>query len=176
MKHIYRAIFLMSALLVMSAGRASADTLLTYTFTGATSATFELPVNPTVTNGMLGVAFEVTPINLMINGVASNDFLVFYNAAFGGAFGAFSSGSSFDLSLAGPQLYSGPETSPTMLTIATGMPLTNFMGGTPAGTITTGTPTGTPEPSGLALLAAGLLALSAAFFVSKRSNAFSAAA
>jgi hypothetical protein len=161
--HRFRVALLLSVLLLLTVGIASADTLITYQFTGGTS--FELPVNPVPTDFILGFAFQVTPINLMINGAPSGDFLVFYNAdpgtGGGGGFGAFSCGSCQDISVVGPQLYSGPENSPTMLGLGdTGVTLTD-----PAGTTTTistpGTPStvSTPEPSVTILLGVGLLAV-----------------
>jgi hypothetical protein len=146
-----------SAILFASCGVASADTLLSYQFVGPVSASFELPVNPNVTVFDLGFGFQVTPIDLTINGVASSDFLVFFNASAGGAFGAFSSGSSADLNLAGPQLYTGPESAPTMLQLS-GTALTDFASGAPAGTISA-SPVSTPEVSVFSLLAVGILAL-----------------
>lgn len=156
MKHSLRVVLFLSVILLLTAGVASADSLITYEFTGPVSASFELPVNPVVTNFSLGFAFQVTPINLMINGVASSDFLVFYNTSAGGAFGAFSCGSCVDLSLAGPQLYSGSEASPTMLPL-NNLALTDFENGNPAGTISTPGTVATPEPSSTVLLGAGLL-------------------
>ena len=115
MKNLKRISFLLGALLFIGVGRASADTLLSYQYSGPVSASFELPVMPTVIVSGAGFGFEVTPINLMINGAPSNDFLTFYNAAVGGGFGACFGGECLDILVAGPQLYSGPEASPTML-------------------------------------------------------------
>jgi len=171
MKYFYRFAFLLAALLIVGAGRASADSLITYTFTGAVSASFELPVNPVPTMFDTGVGFQVTPTDLTINGAASNDYLIFYSAAYGGAFGAFGCGSCTTLSLTGPQLYSGPESSPTMLPIDGGMVLMGFGSGMPGGTITTST----PEPSAIVLLGVGMLALVGMGLVSKRSNSYSVA-
>ena len=107
----------------------------------------------------------------MINGAPSSDFLVFYNAdpitGGGGGFGAFSCGSCQDISVVGPQLYSGPESSPTMLGLGnTGVALMDPISGTTSMISTPGTPStiSTPEPSvtillGIGLLAAGLAAL-----------------
>jgi hypothetical protein len=148
-----RVLLILSSLLFLAAGIASADTL-SYSFTGSVSATFELPVNPIPTVADPGFGFQVTPLNLMINGVASNDFLVFYNAdpvtGGGGGLGAFGCGSCVDFSFFGPQLYSGPEASPTMIELA-GITLSDETG-EPVGSIST------PEPSGLVLLAFGLSA------------------
>jgi hypothetical protein len=168
----FRLALCFSAMLLLTAGIASADTLITYQFTGGTS--FQLPVNPVPTVFNLGFDFEVTPINLMINGAPSSDFLVFYNAdpvtGGGGGFGAFSCGSCQDISVVGPQLYSGPENSPTMLGLGdTGVTLTDPVAGTTTTISTPGTPStvSTPEPSLTILLGIGLLAVGLAVFALK---------
>jgi len=163
MKNSLRVALFVSALLFLTAGIASADTLITYQFTGAVTASFELPMNPTIIASTPGFNFVVMPINLLINGAPSSDRLNFYNASAGGGFIATNGGSTADINTAGPQLYSGPESSPTMLGIAAGgVTLTDFMTGAVVGTLTTpGTPgsVSTPEPSVTILLAIGLLAL-----------------
>jgi hypothetical protein len=162
-KHFFvRVSFLVAAILFMGAGKASADTL-TYQFTGAVTATFELPSMPTVLVSDPGFGFEVVPMNLMINGVASNDFLTFYNIAFGGGFGACFAGNCLDVLTSGPQLYSGSEDHPTMLAMGS-TPLIDRRTGDPAGSISTAT----PEPSAFLLLAIGLFAVLGAGLVSKR--------
>jgi hypothetical protein len=152
MKHSCRILFLLSALLFLGAGRASADSLLAYQLNnGPVSVSFELPVMPTVlVSSVFG--FEVTPINLLINGSPSGDFLAFFSTADGGGFGACFAGNCLDLLTGGPQLYLGSEAHPTMLPLA-GVPLTDLRTGDSAGTIST------PEPSGLVLLAFGLFSL-----------------
>jgi hypothetical protein len=163
--HQFRVVLFLSALFLLTAGVASADTLISYSFTGGTS--FELPVNPVPTVFTLGFDFEVTPINLIINGAPSSDFLVFFNGdpvtGGGGGFGAFSCGdvSCQDISVLGPQLYSGPESSPTMLGLGdTGVALMDPISGTTSMISTPGTPSAisTPEPSVTVLLVIGLLA------------------
>jgi hypothetical protein len=163
--HQFRVVLFLSALLLLTAGIASADTLISYSFTGGTS--FKLPVNPVPTVFSPGFDFEVTPINLIIDGTPSSDFLVFYNGdpitGGGGGFGAFSCGdvSCQDKSLVGLQLYSGPESSPTMLGLGdTGVTLMNPVTGATFTISTPGTPSAisTPEPSVTVLLVIGLLA------------------
>jgi hypothetical protein len=169
MKNYFRISILIAALLFLVAGKASADTILSYDFTGAATVTFQLSQTPTPASFTTGVGFEATPINLMINGVASSDVLVFYNSAFGGAFGVFCSTTCVDVSLAGPQLYSGTEANPFML-LVDGVTLTNF-GGPGGGSISnTGGSTPAPEPSAFLLLGIGLVALVGASFAAKRSN------
>jgi hypothetical protein len=170
-KNTYRILFVLSALLFLSNGRASADTLLSYDIVGPVSISFELPTTPTVLLSSSGFGFEVTPTDLMINGVASNDFLTFYNSAFGGGFGACSAGNCLDFLASGPQLYTGPEATPTMIAL-TSVALTDSRTGGSAGTVST---TSTPEPSAIVLLALGLIALVGYAFFSKRMNRLSLA-
>jgi hypothetical protein len=170
---LYRILIVLSVILVFGAGRASADSL-SYAFAGPVSVSFELPVNPTVTDVHLGGGFAVTPINLTLNGAPSNDILLFFNAAFGGAFAALSCPSCADLALAGPQMYSGSEAAPTMLVLS-GATLVDDKTGAPSGTITS-TPASTPEPPAFILLGIGLLALVGTALVAKRSSGLPVAA
>ena len=164
MKNSLRVALFVSALLFLTVGIASADTLITYQLTGAISASFELPVNPTVIGSTPGINFMVTPINLMINGAPSSDRLSFFSAGTeGGGFEATCGLTCVDINTAGPQLYSGPESAPTMLGLAPGgVTLTDFLTGAPVGILTTPGTVGsvtTPEPSVTVLLAIGLLAV-----------------
>jgi hypothetical protein len=162
MKTLMRFFILLGALLCVGVGRSSADTLISYQYSGPVTASFELPEMPTVIVFGTGFGFAVTPIDLMINGVASSDFLTFYNSAVGGGFGACAGGQCIDILVAGPQLYSGPEATPTMLPI--GGSFTDRRTGNPAGTIST------PEPSAVGLLGFGLLALALATAGYKRKS------
>jgi len=173
-----RLLTMFFALLIIGVAGASADTLL-YTLTGGPiTASFELPVNPTLLGHIDGFGFAVVPTDLIINGVASSDFLMFYNGdpSAGGAFAAFACTSCGpDLNLGGPQLYSGPEASPTMLML-NGVEVVDADTGAFAGTVTT-TPvsaTPTPEPSSLALAALGSVLLLACGRFLKPSNRLSA--
>jgi hypothetical protein len=161
-KNSFRAVFLFSAILFLTAGIASADPFITYQFTGGpVSASFELPVNPTVLSSNDGFNFIVMPINLMINGVSSSDGLDFFAAGMGGGgFSAFNGGPLADIGVTGPPLYTGSESSPTMAMLdAGGVALTDFMTGDFAGTLTTSSITSTPEPSSTVLLGVGFLAV-----------------
>jgi hypothetical protein len=159
-KNSFRAAFLLSAILFFTAGIASADSFISYQFTGAgVSASFELPVNSTVLSSNDSFNFIVMPIDLMINGVNSSDGLDFFSEAWGGGFSAFSGGPAADINVTGPQLYTGPESAPIMALFgADGVTFMDFLTGDPAGTLTT-TVTSTPEPSATVLLGVGLLAV-----------------
>jgi hypothetical protein len=180
LKYSLRAALFMSSVLFLTAGMASADSLITYQFTGGgITASFELPVNPTVLEFTPGTNFQVMPIDLLINGAPSSDKLSFFSAGKeGGGFEAICGLTCSDINLAGPQLYSGPEGSPTMLgVVAGGVALTDFMTGAPAGSLTTpGTPgsVSTPEPSATVLLGIGLLAVGLAVLGFKPRFAISA--
>jgi hypothetical protein len=164
-KNSLRAALLLSTVLFLTAGIASADSFITYQFTGGgITASFEVPVNPTVIASTPGFDFIVMPMDLIINGAPSGDRVNFYNTAAGGGFVVTDGGSTAVINTAGPQLYSGPEASPTMLGVAAGgVTLTGFMPGLPGGTLTTpgtvGPVTSTPEPSVTVLLGVGLLAV-----------------
>lgn len=100
-----------------------------YSFTsayGLPSASFTIPRTPTPTSSST-LGFQITPTNLLINGSPSADFAIFYTAAGGGASGLFQNGSTADLNLSGPQLYTGAVNTPTM-SIFTNQVLNAFSG------------------------------------------------
>jgi hypothetical protein len=179
----FRAALALSALLFVTVGIASADTLITYQLSGATTVSFEVPVNPTVIGFDLGKNFIVVPTNLLVNGVVTTgDTVDFFSTALGGGFAVVNPGGvTAVVDTAGPQVYMGPENAPTMLgTVAGGVPLTDFGSGAPVGMLSTpGTPgpvgsVTTPEPSATALLGVGLLAVGLAVLGFKPKFAISA--
>jgi hypothetical protein len=163
MTRVCRILLILSSLIFLTASIASADTILSYSLNGPVSATFELPINPTVLSSSDGDSFEVLPLNLIINGVASSDHLAFFNIASGGGLEAFCD-DCVDINLAGPQLYSGPEATPTMLSFSP-VAVTDFDTGEPAGTLSA---VPTPEPSIAALTGFGMLAIGLAAGIFKR--------
>jgi hypothetical protein len=161
-----RIVFALSVLLMIGlfgAGAVKADSMVLFTLTGPQNldATFELSTNPVIdpSNADPGFGFLVTPIDLTINGVASNDFLAFYNTTndAGGGFAAFSDDWNFDFSLFGEALYGGNELNPTFAPSDDAVSLTDENG--VGGYTLTMTPVATPEPSSLLLLMTGLLPL-----------------
>ena len=95
MESFSRITLVLTVLILLGAVGAKADTLLSFDLTGPVTATFELYAHPLISPGDAdpGGGFTVDPIDLKINGVASNDFLAFYSSAndMGGAFAAFMS-------------------------------------------------------------------------------------
>jgi PEP-CTERM motif-containing protein len=150
-------VFALFLLLSVGTVRADGTPSLAYTLTGPVDVTFDLPANFTVAAGNydLGAGFYVTPLNLMIDGSpATGDFLIFYSSSLDGAFGDFD-----DLfSLTGPQLYTGPESAPSMSNIPGNIALNDFFTGAGGYTLTM-TPVSTPEPASLLLMGTGLSSL-----------------
>jgi hypothetical protein len=143
------------------AGAAKADTLLYFDLTGPTNATFELYAHPVISPGNFdpGYGFVVTPIDLKINGVASNDFLTFYNGSpdAGGGLGIFFDDFEFVVSLTGAQIYSGREWAPAFAPTLVSMTMTDFDGGDGQYSLSISKVAKTAEPSSLALLSMALL-------------------
>jgi PEP-CTERM motif len=155
--------------LLLSVGTVRADGtgLLAYTLTGPVDATFELPVTFTVTSGNydLGEGFVVTPIDLTIDGSAvPGDQLIFYSASMDGAFGDADS----LFSLTGPQLYTGPESHPTMTDFSGSKTLSDYNPPHDHYTLSVKS-VAAPEPTSILLLGTGLLSL----FLKRRQKATS---
>lgn len=82
------------------------------------TSSFTIKVNPPVASSTSGFNFTVRSVsNLLINGLPSTDYLDFFNMSLSGALAAviLLNVSETDYNLTGPQLYSGPESAPTML-------------------------------------------------------------
>lgn len=143
--------------LALFASSAKADTI-SYTVVGdGVTASFQLPTTTTIAAGNYdpGFGFIITPINLIINGKKSSDFLTFYTTAGFGGLGAFyDDGTQDDFNFAGSQLFSGPVNNPTFL-LGT-FQLFDF--DTLIDPSLTAEPTATPEPF-LPLLALALVPL-----------------
>jgi hypothetical protein len=168
MKLFSRLILSCAAVLFLGAGAAKADTaqMLFFDLTGPMDlkVTFELSSNPVIAPGNSDptCGFVVTPLDLNIDGIASGDFLAFYNNACLGGFAGFPDVDDTDFALVGPQLYQGHSWSPVFWpTSPAGVNMTD---GTDDGATynLTISPVATPEPSSLLLLSMVLLPLAIA--------------
>jgi len=159
----------------VAVGTAKADSQeLFYSLTGpdGLTATFILPVNPVIAPGdfTLGAAFQVTPIDLVVNTFADPGGVITFDSfdpTQGGGGFTVDQGDLINLMNAPDftsALYSGPESSPTMLTFTGNIPLLDFMSSDGGYTLTVTPISTTPEPGSLLLMGAGLAAL----FVKRR--------
>jgi hypothetical protein len=161
MNRILRVLVLICSAVFVGAGVASADTLQ-FVLSGPVSASFDLSSTPSIMTADTGFGFIVTPTNLMVNGAASGDFLVFYNGApaIGGGLGIFPNAFSNDAYAWGTQIYGGTESNPTfapgVFSLIDGDVATSVTGDYTL-TITDLTTVSTPEPSVTILLAIGLV-------------------
>jgi PEP-CTERM motif len=145
----------------------------TTTFSGPSETwafSFQVDSSPVVSNPQSGMGFSPVFSNFsyILNGssvAVTPTSLIFFNAALGGGFGFVfintpSPGTALSLNdVGGPQMYTGLESAPTMLTGAFTLH-TTFALGTALFTQPDSTvQAAVPEPSTLLTLAAGLLAL-----------------
>lgn len=118
MKMITRFLTL-AALLLLSVVTVKADSgqSVSYTLTGATDATFTVSMDsstsPSPEVSGQNYFFMVQPTDLIVDGVSTIDSVVFFSSSDLGGLN-----SVFDAlpDLGGPQLYSGDESDPTLLT------------------------------------------------------------
>jgi hypothetical protein len=134
-----------------------ADTL-DYTYQlGDNTLTWQLPSSPTIPpEDVYGTAFTISDVFVTENGGSTVDAtLTFYSPASGGGFDLYI-GDFFYLGNAfGPQLYSGPESNPILLT---GTYSFDDIGNSDGETSCQGNlqVTSVPEPSSLSLMVIGL--------------------
>jgi hypothetical protein len=141
-------------MLLVSAGAASADTLLHYVVSGQLGwASFDLPQHPTVTSSIADFYVTVNNGSLNLPGCTFSlppFVLEFSNLSAGGGFG-FDLPNGADLQLRGAQMFTGLDSGP-MLSLGT-FPLNSWFGAVTVRVTTM------PEPSTLLLLSSGLLGL-----------------
>jgi len=156
------------ATIIAAAVAAKADTLDFTLIGGGNTYTFTLPSNPSPNSSVMGTSFTLS--NIMVTedagtpmGIVFSSDLTFSEIAHGGGL-EFPLPSSplptpINLDLTGPQLYMGSENSPMFS--PTSMPFT-LKDATDSDTFTLDiatTQSPVPEPSSIALLTTGLLAL-----------------
>jgi hypothetical protein len=164
------AVIAVFALVSVSVAKADGDSELYYSLTGPgdTTLTFYLPVNPIISPENVDgtFAFQVTPIDLLLNGSMDTDggYVTFYDISGGGGL-TLDQGDVFDLinpidsNIA--LFVTGTEASPMMLAPVGEIPLVE-QGTDPVvgGYTLTVTPVSTtPEPASLSLFGAGLVVL-----------------
>lgn len=164
-KTLTRCILALGVLVLLSAGAAKADTLLSYTISGpGLSASFVIPTvngSPDVASFIPFYDFTVTDVTGTANGssVLAVSFFTGW-LGLGGLLGDVSNNTNMDLY--GPQLFSGPVWDPTLLTgkFALSSYSAYLYGWKPEYTLyVTPATVATPESSTLLLVAMGGLAL-----------------
>jgi len=149
-----------AALMLFSVATAKADSgqTVNYTLTGANTASFTVAMNPTPQFSGNNYYFTANPINLIVDGTSESDTLVFFSSSdLGGLNSVFSSLPD----LVGFQLYSGSESSPTLLT---GVFSLWDLGGSGWYTLTASAASvPAPEPSTVLMLVSGLFAVGLGF-------------
>ena len=156
MKLVTRSLML-AALLLLSVATVNADSgqTVSYTLTGAsTDATFTVSLGPSPEVSGQNYFFMVEPTDLVVNGTSMIDTLVFFTSSeLGGFNGVFEALPD----LGGPQLYSGSESDPTLLTGV--FSLYDLETGAPYSLTVTSATAPVPEPTTLLMLVAGLFAV-----------------
>ncbi len=145
----------LAALLLLSVATVKADSgqTVSYTLTGPTDATFTVSMgtstSPTPEVSGQNYFFMVQPTDLVVDGTSMSDTIVFFNLS---DLGGLNSVLDALPDLGGPQLYSGNESDPTLLTgvfnlydLETGASYTLTANAVPA-----------PEPTTVLMLVAGL--------------------
>lgn len=164
MKRAFRLAAVLTFSLCLFVGNAKADGVseLSYVLSGADSASFILPVNPTVAPGnfLLGFGFQVDVTDLVLNGSPANYAFKFFSSVDQGGLSIIDQPQSFNLiSLANLQLYNGSESSPTMLDIPGKIQLHDALSNSDYTLTITPVSTPAPEPSAIFLLGAGIVVL-----------------
>jgi hypothetical protein len=148
----------LAALLLLSVATAKADSgqTVSYTLSGPTDATFTVSMGTSPSPEFSGqnYFFMVQPTDLVVDGVSVIDTIVFFNSSDLGGLN-----SVFDAlpDLGGPQLYSGNESDPTLLTGV--FSLYDLETGASYTLTANAVNTTVPEPTTVLMLLAGLFAV-----------------
>jgi PEP-CTERM motif-containing protein len=152
MKATLKFAAMFAVFLFLSALPANADSsgTMTYTLSGPNTASFTISMGSGPAWADDGTAFTMDPLNLMVDGTPMTDTIVFFNSS---DLGGLNSVFSCLPDLIGPQLYTGSESDPTLLTgvfelfdINTGAEYT----------LTACETSAMPEPSTVLMLVSGL--------------------
>ena len=151
MKNILRFAILSVILLgaAVIPARADSGATLSYELSGPISASWTMSQNPTVLFPESGIAFLVNVPDLVVGGSSTPDLIAFFNLE--GDEGGLNSATDAIPDFTGPQLYTGDETTPFMLTGTFNL-FDTINGGTEVLTVKV-----VPEPGTLLLLSAGIL-------------------
>lgn len=168
------------AFTMLGATQVRADSL-NYSYTAGTNTfAWVLPTNPTPGSYGIGLGFALNNISFSETGsggtTTGTGTMDFFNGANGGGFDLWVGSYNYLINAYGPQLYSGPESAPTMLAGPFTVVVDYGDGTVPPVSGTSGNATSVPEPGTLPLLAIGLaIALAFSFrFFARISTAHSA--
>lgn len=154
---LFSAALLLLCFSLLAASQVRADGTTDYVYeAGGNTFTWDVPTNPVLApnNVYAGEGFMITDLSFSENGVNMIGTVDFYNTSLGGGFDLWTGDYSFLTDAYGPQLYTGPESTPTMLTGP--FSFTDYANGSGPGYGGTLEVIPTPEPSTLYMLAIGL--------------------
>jgi hypothetical protein len=164
------SIALLVAFTMLGATQVRADSV-NYSYTAGTNTfTWVLPTNPTPDSYDIGLGFALNNISFSETGsggtTTGTGTMDFFNGANGGGFDLWVGSYNYLINTYGPQLYSGPESAPTMLAGPFTVVVDYGDGTGPPVSGSSGNAMSVPEPGTLPLLAIGLaIALAFSFRV-----------